>query len=103
MEHKLDEYTNSTNETKMLHATPKAISVIRPLVSFVVKSLVLGFILPTLFVDVYPTVAGFRFYLRQFCDELYLAKLLLDFGFRYCLEFRIYFITICVYLRKSVP
>lgn len=29
--------------------------------------------------DVYPAVAGFRFYLRQFCDEFYLAKLLADF------------------------
>ena len=71
MEHKLHEYTNSTNEAKMLPATPKAIGVIRP---FVVKSLVLGFVLQTLFIDVYPTVAGFRCYLRQFCDELYLAK-----------------------------
>jgi len=59
------------------------IGVIRPFVSpvcraggtgrFVVKSLVLGFVLQTLFVDVYSTVAGFRFYLRQFCDELYFS------------------------------
>jgi len=36
----------------MLPATPKAIGVIHPFVSFVVKSLVLGFVLPTLFVPV---------------------------------------------------
>jgi hypothetical protein len=29
MEHKLHEYSNSTNEAKMLYATPKDISVIR--------------------------------------------------------------------------
>jgi hypothetical protein len=69
MEHKLHEYTNNTNEAKMLYATPKAISIILLFVSFVVNFLVLGFVLPTFFVDVYPAVTGFIFYLPTILGE----------------------------------
>src|SRR3989304_8761120 len=65
MEHKLHEYTNSTNEIKMLPATPWLLADR----------------------DVYPAVTGFRSSLRQFCDDLYLAKQLLDRGFYPMIDF----------------
>src|SRR3989304_2799820 len=65
MEHKLHEYTNSTNEIKMVPGTAWLLADR----------------------DVYPAVTRFRFYLRQFCDDLYLAKQLLDRGFYPMIDF----------------